>query len=110
MATFKPRPISEPPQINMSRIEVHGSGGLGMLAIAALMAIALPEIRWFVLLSLACGAATGFALIRQRSRIGLSDPSDDDHTPLLDWKAVSRVLGEKPPGNHARLTPVAAAR
>jgi hypothetical protein len=92
MANFTPRPIDitssaarfpEPPQINMSRIKVSGIGGLGMLGMAVVMAVALPEVRVFVVLSLIVGTLTGLALIRYRSTRGPWGPDDREH-PLFD--------------------------
>ena len=39
---------SERPSINMSAIPVAGIGGLGMLALVVIMAIAFPAARWLL--------------------------------------------------------------
>ena len=89
MASFTPRPTSsavrfnEPPQINMSRITISGSGGLGSLAIASLIGLALPEIRAFLALSFIVGGLTGLALIWYRSTHGPWGSDDREH-PLFD--------------------------
>lgn len=49
------------PEINMSRIKVSGVGGLGLVAIAGVMAYVLPEARWFVFASLIGGGVLGVA-------------------------------------------------
>lgn len=102
MANYTSRPIvitssaariNEPPQINMSRIKIGGSGGLGMLAMAGLMAVALPEVRIFIALSLVVGVLTGIALIKYRSvHAGGPWDSDDREHPLFDGRA-ERVPG-----------------
>jgi hypothetical protein len=76
-----PRRVALPPPspslINMARIQIDGVGGLGMVAIALTVAIALPWIRLSVLLGLALGAAVAVALIT--SRRGGPLPSSSRH-------------------------------
>ena len=92
MTNFTPRPlvitppaarVTEPPQINMSRVTISGTGGLGSLAMASLIGLALPEIRAFLALSFLVGGLTGLALIRYRSTHGPWDSDDREH-PLFD--------------------------
>ena len=59
-------PPPSPSLINMARIQIDGVGGLGMVAIALTVAIAVPWIRLSVLLGLALGAAVALALITSR--------------------------------------------
>ena len=54
--------------INIARIPVLGIGGLGMVAAAADMAIALPALRWVAVASLVGGIAVGLTLIGARNR------------------------------------------
>jgi hypothetical protein len=54
--------------INIARIPVSGIGGLGMVAAAAIVAIALPALRWLAIASLVGGAAIGLTLIGARNR------------------------------------------
>jgi hypothetical protein len=79
--------INELPQINMSRIKIDGVGGLGMLGMAVVTALALPEVRIFVALSLVVGVLTGLVLIRYRSAHGGPWDSDDREHPLFDGHA-----------------------
>lgn len=67
------------PEINMSRIKVSGIGGLGMVAIAGVMAYALPEARGFVVGSLAGGFVAGVAYIAYRRWVVPQRP----HGPTL---------------------------
>jgi hypothetical protein len=60
--------MSEKGEINISRIPVAGVGGLGMVAIAVIVAIALPGLRWLAIASLAGGLVAGLALIAARHR------------------------------------------
>ena len=54
--------------INIARIPVSGIGGLGMVAAAAVVAIALPALRWLAVASLVGGIAVGLTLIGARNR------------------------------------------
>ena len=54
--------------INIARIPVSGIGGLGMVAAAAVVAIALPALRWVAVASLVGGIAVGLTLIGARNR------------------------------------------
>jgi hypothetical protein len=54
--------------INIARIPVSGIGGLGMVAAAMVVAIALPALRWLAIASLVGGTALGLTLIGARNR------------------------------------------
>jgi len=54
--------------INISRIPVIGFGGLGFVAMAVVMTVALPQLRWLAILSLIGGTAIGLTLIAARHR------------------------------------------
>lgn len=54
--------------INIARIPVSGIGGLGMVAAAIVVAIALPALRWLSIASLVGGIALGLTLIGARNR------------------------------------------
>jgi hypothetical protein len=54
--------------INIARIPVSGIGGLGMVAAAMVVAIALPALRWLAIASLVGGIALGLTLIGARNR------------------------------------------
>jgi len=53
--------------INIARIPVSGIGGLGMVAAAVGVAIALPALRWVAVASLVGGIALGLTLIGARN-------------------------------------------
>lgn len=54
--------------INISKIPVDGIGGLGLVAGAAVVAIAFPALRWLAIAGLVGGAAIGLFLIGSRNR------------------------------------------
>lgn len=54
--------------INISKIPVDGIGGLGLVAGAVVIAIALPALRWLAIAALIGGAALGLFLIGSRNR------------------------------------------
>ena len=61
----------DPPRharINISAIPVAGIGGLGMIVIAAVIAITMPLVRWVVLSGAVAGTLLGGALIAYRRR------------------------------------------
>ena len=59
---------SEAGDINIARIPVAGIGGLGMVAAATTVAIALPALRWLAVAGLVGGVAVGLTLIGARNR------------------------------------------
>ncbi len=58
----------EESDINIARIPVSGIGGLGLVAAAIGVAIALPALRWLAIASLVGGIAIGLTLIGARNR------------------------------------------
>jgi hypothetical protein len=58
----------EEADINIARIPVSGIGGLGLVAAAIGMAIALPALRWVSITSLVGSIAIGLTLIGARNR------------------------------------------
>jgi hypothetical protein len=56
--------------INMARIRVAGGGGLGMVAMATVVAIFVPRIRFSMIVGLVLGAVLATALIAYRRRQG----------------------------------------
>ena len=63
--------MSEPKKstdINISKIPVDGIGGLGLVAGAAVIAIAVPALRWLAVAGLVGGAAIGLFLIGSQDR------------------------------------------
>ena len=69
-AARRPLEPTSPGLINMAHIRVDGIGGLGMVAMASAVAIAVPWIRLSVALGLILGAATAAALIVRRRKTG----------------------------------------
>jgi hypothetical protein len=55
-------------EINVSKVPVEGIGGLGMVAAALFVAIAVPSLRWLSITALVGGAAIGLFLIGARNR------------------------------------------
>ena len=66
-------------EINFARLKVSGVGGLGLVAMAGIMAYALPEARGFVVGSLIGGAIIGVAYVAFRRWIAPDPP----HGPTL---------------------------
>jgi hypothetical protein len=77
--------------INMSGIQVSGVGGLGLVAVAALMTYEFPEARWLVGFGAIGGAALACAMVAFRRR-HVSSPSGDDPKILFraDAPAATR--------------------
>jgi hypothetical protein len=61
---------ADPGLINMAHIKIDGIGGLGMVAIAMIVAISVPWIRASVALALVLGAVLAAVLIVRRFRSG----------------------------------------
>ena len=58
------------PRINISAIPVAGVGGLGLMAVVGLMAVAIMEVRIFMILAFIAGSILGAALIFARRETG----------------------------------------
>jgi hypothetical protein len=63
-------PAADPGLINMAHIKIDGIGGLGMVAIALLVAISVPWIRASIALAVVLGAVVAAVLIAWRYRSG----------------------------------------
>jgi hypothetical protein len=74
---------SERLSINMSAIPVAGIGGLGMLALVVIMAIAFPVARWLLFGGLAGGLLVALALVLGRRKHRLGAPRGDLPTSLF---------------------------
>jgi hypothetical protein len=59
---FRPEPLSTD-VINMAHVKVAGVGGLGLVAMAIIVAFTVPEIGRSLAIGLAAGAALAGALI-----------------------------------------------
>jgi hypothetical protein len=64
--------------INMSGIQVSGVGGLGLVAVAALMTYQFAEARWLVGCGAIGGAVLACAMVAFRRHHVSSRPSGDD--------------------------------
>ena len=64
--------------INMSGISVSGVGGLGLVAMAALVAWILPQAWWLVAFGAAGGCLLGLAIVVFRRHHTPAGPSGDD--------------------------------
>jgi hypothetical protein len=74
---------SERPSINMSAIPVAGIGGLGMLALVVIMAVAFPAARWLLFGGLVAGALLALVLLFVRRNRRLGAPRSDLPTSLF---------------------------
>jgi hypothetical protein len=92
-------PEADRPEINMSRIKVSGIGGLGMVAIAGVMAYALPEARGFVFASLAGGLIAGASFVAYRRWVRPDPPHGP--TLMVNTTAVSDPTAERSRTDHA---------
>ncbi len=90
--TRRQRPV----EINMSGIPVNGIGGLGLVAVAALMTVVLPEAWGLVVLGAAGGVVLAAALVIVRRHHVPSGPSGSDPTILFRAEPV------KPDSSRAR--------
>jgi hypothetical protein len=82
-------PDERPVEINMSGIPASGIGGLGLVVIALLMTVELPEARWLLVIGATGGLGLGALLIFARRRYRTSAPSGDDPTILFRSGAVA---------------------
>ena len=79
-----------PVEINMSGIPVQGVGGLGLVAVAFLMTIVLPEAWWLVVIGAVGGVMLGAVLVLARQRRVPSGPRGDDPTILFRPEPAAR--------------------
>jgi hypothetical protein len=91
--TFVPRRLAAPSPalINMSRIQVEGLGGLGMVAAVVVVAVSDPRIRLAIIMASVLGVGLALVLIAMRRRTGAlwsSGDGPDEGSPL-------RIDGER---------------
>jgi hypothetical protein len=72
--------------INMSGISVSGVGGLGLVAMAALVTWMLPQAWWLVAFGAAGGCVLGLAIVTFRRHHTPAGPSGDD--PYILFRAT----------------------
>lgn len=88
--------------INMASIRVEGLGGLGLVAMAAAVALNVPRIGQTVGLGLALGAVLAVVLVRRRTASG-GMPWDGGHQPganvvlSIDGPSASDDQASHPP-------------
>jgi hypothetical protein len=70
-------------EINISSIPVDGWGGLGLLSLAAVVAVTLPELRLPVLTGLAGGGALAVVLVAFRRWHESSNPGGNSPSLLI---------------------------
>ena len=80
--------------INMSGISVAGVGGLGLVAVAALMTYVLPQAWWLEVIGAAGGTLVGIAIVAFRRHHVSSGPSGDD--PRILFRAEAPVATREP--------------
>ena len=81
--------------INMSGISVSGVGGLGLVAVAAMMTWVFPQAWWLVVFGATGGSILGLAIVAYRRRHPASGPSGDD--PHILFRAPAAVSQPAPP-------------
>jgi hypothetical protein len=79
--------------INMSGIPVSGIGGLGLVAVAALICYVLPAAWWLVAFGAAGGSLLSLAIVAFRRHHVPSGPSGDD--PKILFRAEPVTKGEE---------------
>lgn len=77
-------------EINMSGIPVNGIGGLGLVAVAVLMTVVLPEAWWLLVIGALGGIALSVVIVVARRHHVPSGPSGDDPTILFRPEPVKR--------------------
>ena len=73
-------------EINMSGIPVAGIGGLGLVAMAVLVSVVMPEARGTMLAGVAGGIVLAVILVIARRHIKTKGPSGTD--PRILFRAV----------------------
>jgi hypothetical protein len=78
----------DPVAINMSGISVSGVGGLGLVAVAALITWTFPQAWWLEVFGALGGTLLGIAIVAIRRFHVPSGPSGDD--PRILFRAAAR--------------------
>jgi hypothetical protein len=108
MFTSKERHMTQPErdvQINISGIPVAGVGGLGLVAIAVLVAVVMPAAGWLMVSGVAGGCLVGAVLVLARRRADKREPGGRAPSILFVEPAAERR--ELPPQgeNYKRMRP-----
>jgi hypothetical protein len=96
------------PEINMSSIKVAGIGGLGMVAVVVGMAIEMPVVRAFAILSGAGGIIGGAAFIAYRRWVRPDPPHGP--TLMVETSPETTRTGERVDDTPLRLSPAVASK
>ena len=80
--------------INMSGIPVSGVGGLGLVAVAALITYVLPAALWLEVCGAIGGILLGLAIVTFRRHHVAPGPSGDD--PKVLFRAESAPAHSRP--------------
>jgi len=83
-----------PVAINISGIPVAGIGGLGLVAMAVLVSVVMPEARWTMAAGIAGGVMLAVALVLARRYFVTRGPSGDDPRILFRAVPLERDLPE----------------
>ncbi len=96
------------PEINMSSIKVAGIGGLGLVAVVFGMAVEMPVVRVFAIVSAAGGIIGGLAFIAYRRWVRPDPP----HGPTLMVEMSPDTVRPTDPVEDTtfKLSPVASSR
>jgi hypothetical protein len=94
------------PEINMSSIKVAGIGGLGLVAVVVGMAVEMPVVRVFALVSAAGGIIGGVAFIAYRRWV----KPDPPHGPTLMVEPDTAPTAERVHDTTFKLSPVASLK
>ena len=103
------RPADYRPEINMSGIPVSGIGGLGLVAIAGVMAIVLPQAWALVVAGALGGTALAIVLIVFHRVHRAPGPSGDDPTILFRAQSPTQSATARPHARGSHETSLAAA-
>ena len=90
------------PEINMSAIPVTGIGGLGLLAMAVVVAWVIPAGRWLLGLSAAGGAILGLGIVLLRRYHKGAGPSGDHPQVLFQTEPSDQRPSGKAPADAPR--------
>ena len=89
-------PTDGRPEINMSGIHVSGVGGLGLVAVAALMTVVLPAAWWLLVVGATGGVLLAGTTIVIRRVHRASAPSGDDPAILFRAPAATHSHVDRP--------------
>jgi hypothetical protein len=81
--------------INISSIPVEGWGGLGLLGVAAVTAVTLPELRLPVLFGIGGGAVLAMILVAFRRVTNSSRPAGEPPSVLFRSEAERERFGSQ---------------